>query len=72
MISNGTNIKNIDHASAASRLAEVPDTLVLTAEPLAPHTSYKIGGPTAVWVAPRTEEAVGRVLEIIRQETQNG
>jgi UDP-N-acetylmuramate dehydrogenase len=66
MISNGTNIKNIDHASAASRLAEVPDTSVLTAEPLAPHTSYKIGGPTAVWVAPRTEEAVGRVLEIIR------
>ncbi|UCD81069.1 MAG: UDP-N-acetylmuramate dehydrogenase [Desulfobacterales bacterium] len=36
-----------------------------TDKSLAPYTSYKIGGPTALWVAPQTEAAVGRVLEII-------
>ena len=66
MISNRTKISNLAHDDAASRLAEVPDTAVLTEKPLAPHTSYKIGGPTAIWVAPRTEEAVGQVLEVIR------
>jgi len=60
-----TKIKNQDLAAATLRLAEVPNTFVLTDKPLAPHTSYKIGGPTAIWVAPRSEEAVGRILEII-------
>ncbi|MCU0560149.1 MAG: UDP-N-acetylmuramate dehydrogenase [Desulfobacterales bacterium] len=32
-------------------------------KPLAPCTSYRIGGPTAVWAAPRTEAAVQRLLE---------
>jgi len=34
--------------------------------PLAPCTSYRIGGPTAVWVAPGSEHGVGRVLEVVR------
>lgn len=35
--------------------------------PLAPFTSYRIGGPTAVWAAPRTEAAVKRVLEAVQR-----
>jgi UDP-N-acetylmuramate dehydrogenase len=56
---------NIDRAAFLSHLAAAADAAVHTDKLLAPYTSYKIGGPTAVWVAPQTEEAVGRVLEII-------
>lgn len=56
---------NVDCAALVSDLTAVADASVLTDKPLAPYTSYKIGGPTAVWVAPQSEEAVGRVLEII-------
>jgi UDP-N-acetylmuramate dehydrogenase len=33
--------------------------------PVAGHTSYRIGGPGKVWVAPRTETAVRRLLNAI-------
>ena len=65
MITNRSNKINIDAAAIGSALAAVADTAVLADEPLAPYTSYKIGGPTAVWVAPQSEQAVGRVLEIV-------
>ncbi len=55
----------VDPADVASRLAAVTDGEVQTGKPLAAHTSYKIGGPAAIWVAPRTEAQVARVLEII-------
>ena len=55
-----------DISVVATQLAKVVDVEVHTDKRLAPHTSYKIGGPTAIWTAPKTEEAVGRVLEIIR------
>lgn len=35
-------------------------------ESLAPYTSYNIGGPTLVWLAPRTESDVGRVLTAVK------
>jgi UDP-N-acetylmuramate dehydrogenase len=41
---------------------------VRTNENLAPYTSYKIGGPTAVWVAPRTEAGIGEVLAIVHAD----
>ncbi|UCF95164.1 MAG: UDP-N-acetylmuramate dehydrogenase [Desulfobacterales bacterium] len=56
---------NFDPAELAARLALVADGEVKTHMPLAPYTSYRIGGPSAVWVAPETESGVGRVLEII-------
>ena len=56
---------NIDPTELASKLAEVADGEVHTNKSLAPYTSYKIGGPTAIWVAPKTEAAVGRVLNTI-------
>jgi UDP-N-acetylmuramate dehydrogenase len=57
--------KYFDCAALASHLAEVTGGAAHTDKLLAPYTSYKIGGPTSVWVAPQTETAVGRVLEII-------
>ena len=54
-----------DPSAIASQLAAVIDGDVEIDKSLAPYTSYKIGGPTAVWVAPATQEGVGRVLELI-------
>jgi UDP-N-acetylmuramate dehydrogenase len=51
----------------ASQLATVAAADVQVDKPLAPYTSYKIGGPTAVWVAPVSEDGVGRTLEIIHR-----
>ena len=57
-----------DPAAIASQLAAVTDGDVELDVPLAPLSSYKIGGSTSVWVAPATEQAVGRVLELIYQK----
>ena len=48
-----------------SDLREITNGEVKENEPLAPYTSYKIGGSTAVWVAPRTESDIGRVLAVV-------
>jgi UDP-N-acetylmuramate dehydrogenase len=57
----------IDPVELATQLADVVDGQIRTDSPLAPFTSYKIGGPTAVWVAPVTKAGVGRALEIIHE-----
>jgi len=49
----------------ASQLAKVADGEVHPNRLLAPFTSYKIGGPAAIWVAPGTESAVGRIIKVI-------
>ncbi len=56
----------MDFTAAAAQLAAVADVEVHTDKRLAPNTSYKIGGPAASWTTPKTEEAVGHVLAIIR------
>jgi UDP-N-acetylmuramate dehydrogenase len=56
---------DIDRTAIASQIAQVADGEVHTDKLLAPYTSYQIGGPTAIWVAPTTETGVGRVLKII-------
>ena len=56
-----------DPSAIASQLGTVTDGDVRVDEPLAPYTSYKIGGPTAVWVSPTSESGVGRVLDLIHQ-----
>ena len=48
-----------------AQLANIADCTVKTDELLAPYTSYNIGGPAALWVAPETEDAVGKTLEVI-------
>ncbi len=59
---------NIDPIELAAQLADVVDGQILTDAPLAPFTSYKIGGPTAVWVAPDTKVGVGRALRVINEK----
>jgi len=55
----------VDFAKLAAKLANISDCDVKTNQVLAPYTAYGIGGPTAVWVAPETEEGIGSVLETI-------
>lgn len=57
---------NLDARQIADRLARLETVEVRTDEILAPYTSYKIGGPAAVWVAPGTEAAIGKVLAIVQ------
>ena len=59
---------NLDAAQIVDRLAQVEAVKIKTNEILAPYTSYKIGGPAAVWVAPATEAAVGEVLAIVHAD----
>jgi UDP-N-acetylmuramate dehydrogenase len=57
--------KNFDIARIADQLAGVPGIEVKTNEMIAPYTSYKIGGPAAVWAAPASEAGVGEGLSIV-------
>ena len=56
---------NFDAARMAERLSRVAEVDVKTNEVIAAYTSYKIGGPAAIWVAPKTEAAIGEVLSIV-------
>ena len=49
----------------AAHLSSIEQVAVETDKPLGPCTSYRIGGPTAVWAAPRSEEGVRRVLAAV-------
>ena len=60
--------KNLDAAQMADRLARLEAVTVKTNEILAPYTSYKIGGPAAVWVVPATEAAIGEVLTVVHAD----
>ncbi|MGB5750012.1 MAG: UDP-N-acetylmuramate dehydrogenase [Desulfobacterales bacterium] len=57
-----------DPSAIASQLAAVSDGDVQVGKSLAPYTSYKIGGPTAVWIAPVSEAGVGRILELLYRD----
>jgi UDP-N-acetylmuramate dehydrogenase len=54
---------NID--KLASILESMADGVVEKNKPLAPYTTYRIGGETALWAAPETEAGVGRVLQAV-------
>ena len=56
-----------DPSAIASQLAAVTDGNIRLGKSLATYTSYKIGGPTAVWVSPTSEDGVGRVLDLIHR-----
>jgi len=56
---------NFDAARMADRLARVTEVDVKTDEVIAAYTSYKIGGPAAVWAAPQTDAGIGEVLTIV-------
>jgi UDP-N-acetylmuramate dehydrogenase len=54
-----------DIEELAAHLAAVTDGEVETGKPLAPYTSYGIGGPTAIWAAPRSKQGVQRILQAV-------
>jgi UDP-N-acetylmuramate dehydrogenase len=54
-------------ARIAHQLAGVAGVEVKTDEMIAPYTSYKIGGPAAVWAAPASEDGAGEVLAIVHE-----
>ncbi len=54
-----------DPLEIASQLGAVTNGDIQVDKPLAPYTSYNIGGPAAVWVSPDSEGEVGRVLGLI-------
>jgi UDP-N-acetylmuramate dehydrogenase len=51
----------------ARHLASAGDLDVEAHKPLAPFTSYRIGGPTDLWAAPRSEAAVRAVIDAARE-----
>lgn len=57
---------DFDTAHIAHQLAGVAGVEVKTDKMIAPHTSYKIGGPAAVWAAPSSGDGIGEVLAIVR------
>jgi len=59
---------NVDPFELAAQLADEVDGQIRPDKPLAPFTSYKIGGPTAVWVAPATQVGLARALEVIHEK----
>jgi UDP-N-acetylmuramate dehydrogenase len=58
---------NFDAARIAEQLAGVAGVEVKTDEIIAPYTSYKIGGPAAVWAAPASEDGIAELLAIVRE-----
>ena len=62
-----TESKDFDIAGIANQLGGVAGIEVKTDEMIAPYTSYKIGGPAAIWAAPASEDGIGEVLAIVRE-----
>jgi UDP-N-acetylmuramate dehydrogenase len=60
-----TTLSGAELRELAEHIASAGEVEVETQKPLAPLTCYRIGGPTAVWAAPRTEAAVQRVLAAV-------
>ncbi len=54
----------------AEKLEEIvgPEGEVRLSEPLAKHTTLRVGGPAQFWAEPRTEEALARVIRYCRRE----
>jgi UDP-N-acetylmuramate dehydrogenase len=58
---------DFDVAAIANQLAGVAGIEVKTDKMIAPYTSYRIGGPAAIWAAPAGEERIGEILAIVRE-----
>ena len=58
---------NFDPAGILDQLAAVSGVEIRTDKMIAPYTSYKIGGPAAVWAAPSSNEGIRDVLAIVHR-----
>ena len=59
---------NVDPVQLVAQLSDRVDGQIQMDRSLAPFTSYKIGGSTAVWIAPATKQGVGHALDIIHEK----
>lgn len=59
-----TNLRHLEMRLSMAAPGDVRRDVVL-----APYTSYRIGGPSTLFVAPSTEEAVGAVLRVLHEES---
>jgi UDP-N-acetylmuramate dehydrogenase len=48
-----------------NRLSNMEGVEIKKSVSMAPHTSYRIGGPAGIWIVPRSEKAVGQVLRVL-------
>ena len=62
-----TGKTDFDIAGIADQLAGVAGIEVKTEEIIAPYTSYRIGGPAAIWAAPANEDGIGETLAIVSE-----
>ena len=58
---------DFDVAGIADQLGGVAGIEVKTDEIIAPYTTYRIGGPAAIWTAPASEDGIGKALAIVRE-----
>lgn len=58
----------MSHFNAYMALSGAIDADVLENEPMSAHTSYRIGGPAALFVRPHTQQALARTLEVCHKE----
>jgi UDP-N-acetylmuramate dehydrogenase len=62
-----TGKTDFDIAGIADQLAGVAGIEVKTEEIIAPYTSYRIGGPAAIWAAPANADGIGETLAIVSE-----
>jgi UDP-N-acetylmuramate dehydrogenase len=62
-----TGKTDFDIADIADQLAGVAGIEVKTEEIIAPYTSYRIGGPAAIWAAPANADGIGEALAIVSE-----
>lgn len=56
-----------DRQRLSDDLAQIPDCRLTFNQLLAPYTSYRIGGPTTILIAPETESALCRILMAVHR-----
>lgn len=57
----------MNHNPLFNRLTDIEGVEIIKNVSMAPHTSYRIGGPAGIWIVPRSEKAVGQVLQVLHR-----
>jgi UDP-N-acetylmuramate dehydrogenase len=57
----------LNHNPLFNRLTDIEAVEIKKSVIMAPNTSYRIGGPAGIWIVPRSEKAVGQVLQVLHR-----
>ena len=57
----------MNHHPLFNRLTDIDAVEIKKSVIMAPNTSYRIGGPADIWIVPRSEKAVGQVLQVLHR-----